>query len=195
MEEVIRLLGVAIDTLRTVFSVVLIVCAVGATLAWAERSRRLNAFGGVARFVRAMMDPLIKPLEGRVVRMGGSHVSAPWWWLIAVLIGGALFIGVLGFVRGELATVYFASQGGARGMLRLVVAYAFTVLQLAVLVRVVISWVGGHYSWIGRVSHAMTEWFLGPLRRVLPVMGSIDISPIVAWFAIGLVQGLVLKAL
>lgn len=195
MDEVIRLLGVTMDILRSVFSVVLGICAVGAAIAWAERTRRVNAFGPLARFARNVMDPLIRPLGPRVAQLGGSTASAPWWWLLAVLVAGALLIGVIGFVRGELAGIYYASRGGPRGMLRFVVGWAFTLLQLAVLVRVVMSWVGGTYTKFGRLIFAMTEWMLAPLRRVLPVIGSVDISPIVAWFALGFLQSLVMRAL
>lgn len=195
MDEIIRLLGVAIDVLRTVFTVVLIVCAVGAAAAWAERTRRVNAFGPVAKFARRVMDPLIRPLAPRVAQLGGSHVSAPWWWLFAVLVGGALLIGTLGFVRGELAAAYYATAAGPRGVLRFIVGWAFTLLQLAVLIRVVMSWIGGTYTKFGRFIFAMTEWLLAPLRRVLPTIGMVDISPIVAWFALGLLQSLVMRAL
>lgn len=195
MDELIRLLGVVIDVLRSLFTVILIVCAAGAAAAWAERTRRVNAFGPVAKFARNVMDPLIRPLGPRVAQLGGSNASAPWWWLLAVLVFGALLIGIVGFVRAELAGIYYASRGGARGMLRFVVGWAFTLLQLAVLARVVMSWVGGTYTKFGRLIFAMTEWMLAPLRRVLPVIGSVDISPIVAWFALGFLQSLVMRAL
>jgi uncharacterized protein YggT (Ycf19 family) len=34
---------------------------------------------------------------------------------------------------------------------------------------------------------------LRPLRRVIPMIGSIDITPIVAFFLLGIVQGIVLR--
>lgn len=195
MDELIRVLGVVIDALRAAFSVLLVICAAGAAAAWAERTRRVNAFGPVAKFARRVMDPLIRPIAPRVAQLGGSHASAPWWWLFAVLVIGALSIGVIGFVRNELAGVYYATQAGPRGMLRFVVGWAFTLLQLAVFIRVVMSWVGGIYTKFGRLIFVMTEWMLAPLRRVLPVIGSVDISPIVAWFALGILSSLVMRAL
>jgi YggT family protein len=195
MDETIRLLGVAMDAVRTLFSVVLVAGAAGAAAAWAERTRRVDAFGGVARFARQVMDPLIAPFEGRIVQIGGSRTSAPWWWLFAILVAGALLIGVLAFVRGELAGIYYASRGGVRGLLRFAIGWGFTVLQLAVLARVILSWVGGTYTKFGRLVWWLTEWMLEPLRRVLPTIGMVDISPLVAWFALGFLQGLVLRAL
>ena len=69
-------------------------------------------------------------------------------------------------------------------------------LQLALLVRVLSSWLGvGQYSpWI-RWTYGLTDWMLRPLRRVLPPMGMFDVSPIVAWFGLSLLEWLVMKAL
>jgi YggT family protein len=195
MDELIRLFGVLIDGLRVVFLFVLAAAALGAAAALAERARYVNAFGSIARFARQVMDPLIAPVERRAVRFGGTHTNAPLWWLFALLVAGALTLGVLGFVQAELMSVRYASRSGPRGLLRLAVAWTFTVLQLAILARVVMSWVGGTYSRLGRLIVGMTEWLLGPLRRVLPTFGAIDISPLVAWFALAILQALVMRVL
>lgn len=195
MPELIRALNVSIEWLRSGFSIALLVAAGFATLAWAARTRRLNPFGAPSRFSRQVIEPMIAPVERRVARFGGSHTSAPWWALLAFLVLGALLLGVLGFLRDVLVSTYYASSQGPRGIIRLVVSAVFAVLQLALIVRVVISWVGGSYSRIGRLAHSLTEWFLAPLRRVLPSIGMIDISPLVAYFVLILVRGFVLGAL
>ena len=55
---------------------------------WAVRSRRLNPFGGWARFVRRISEPVLKPLERRILRAGGSPSDAPLWLLGIALVGG-----------------------------------------------------------------------------------------------------------
>lgn len=177
--------------MRSGFGVVLVIGAALATLAWLERSRRINAFGPVARAARTLADPLIGPVERRAVRFGATHVSAPWWALLALLVFGALTVGLLEFVRDILIGAYYATSRGPGGVLRLLVDWTLGVLQLAVIVRVVISWVGGTYSTIGRIATAMTEWFLAPLRNVLPRVGMVDIAPLVAYFVLMLLRGLV----
>jgi len=112
-----------------------------------------------------------------------------------VLVLGAVVIGLVDFVREILAFAYYASSQGPRSVLRLVVGWAFGLLQVAIMVRVVTSWVGGAYSWVGRTAFRLTEWFLAPLRRVLPPMGTVDLSPIVAYFAISLLRGIVVGAI
>lgn len=192
MGDFIVVLNGVIGWLRIGFSVVLIIAAGLATLAWAERTRRINAFGAPARFARKL-DPMIAPVERRAVRFGVTHANAPWWALLALLLVGAAFLGLLGYLRDTLVGIYSAATEGPRGILRLVVASVFMVLQLALIVRVVLSWIGGTYSRIGQLTVTLTEWFLAPLRRVLPTIGMIDLAPLVAYFALSLLRGVALS--
>lgn len=194
MGEFIVVLHFVIGWLRVGFSIVLVVAAGLATLAWAERTRRINAFGALARLARRL-DPAIAPVERRVVRFGGTHANAPWWTLLAVLLFGAAVLGLVGYLRDVLASIYYAMDQGPRGIARLVVSSLFMLLQLALIARVIMSWVGGTYSRLGQIAYKLTEWFLGPLRGVLPSIGMVDISPMVAYFAISLLSGLVLGAI
>lgn len=160
------------------------------------RSRRINPFNPVARFFRRTVDPLLAPIELRVVRAGGNPSTAPWWALVVVVVGGILLLAGLDYVRGIVLDVTTATYGGPAALLRVVVHWIFLVLQLALLVRVFSSWFGlGPYSrWI-RWSYVLTEWLLRPLRRVIPPMGMLDLSPLIAWFGLSLLEGVALKAL
>lgn len=181
--------------LRIGLAVVLAFTALLALIAWMERTRRVSAFGALARFARRTLDPALAPVDRIVARTGGRRSSTPWWGVFLVLIIGAVFIGFVDFVRELLSFAYFASSQGPRSVVRLVVGWSFGLLQLAIMVRVVTSWIGGAYSWVGRTAFRLTEWFMGPLRRVLPPMGVMDLSPIVAYFAISLLRGLVVGAI
>lgn len=166
-----------------------------AAWAWMERTRRLNPFGAAARTARTLFDPPLRPLDRFAARFGASRTSTPWWAVLTLLLFGALLLGVLDFVRDTLSYAYYATHQGPYGVLRLTVGWAFSILQLAVMARVIMSWVGGHYSRVGRIAHAMTEWFLGPLRRALPTFGVVDLSPLVAWFLLSVLRSVVLGAI
>jgi len=194
MAEFIVVLNAVIGWLRVGFTAVLVVAAVLATLAWAERTRRLNAFGAAARFARKL-DPLITPVERRAVRFGGTHASAPWWALLALLLTGAALLGLVGYLRDVLSNIYYAMDQGPRGLVRLAISSVFMVIQLAIIARVVMSWIGGTYSRLGQLAYKLTEWFLAPLRRVLPTIGMVDIAPLVAYFGLSLIRGFVLGAI
>lgn len=63
------------------------------------------------------------------------------------------------------------------------------VFSLAILVRVLLSWIPMDPSNpIIRFIYDITEPVLAPLRRVIPPVGGMDLSPIVAMFVIEIVQ-------
>ncbi len=64
---------------------------------------------------------------------------------------------------------------------------------LLVLIRVILSWVSGPYPSNGltRLMWQITEPVLGPIRRRLPLVAGLDLSPIVVWVAAGILIGLV----
>ena len=64
------------------------------------------------------------------------------------------------------------------------------------IVVVLSSWVGGsrYTPWL-RWAFRLTDPILGPLSRVIPKFGMIDVTPLVAYFGLVLLQGLILGAL
>jgi YggT family protein len=186
------LLGIVRLTLLALAALFALLCL----LDWAVRTRHVNLFGATARFTRSKVDPLIAPIERRVVSAGGNPTSAPLWALAAVVIGGILIINLLDFIRGELFGLAFAVESGPGGIFRLIVGWAFDFLRIALLVRVVSSWlpISPYSKWI-RWSYAVSEPILRPLRQVIPSLGMIDITPIIAYFLIGFIQSAVLHLL
>jgi YggT family protein len=60
---------------------------------------------------------------------------------------------------------------------------------LFIFVRIIFSWGGVSYTnRLMRFLVDVTEPLLGPLRRVIPPLGPMDISPIVAFFILWLFQ-------
>lgn len=68
-----------------------------------------------------------------------------------------------------------------------------------IIVAVIVSWlisfniINGHNDIVRQVRYALfrlTEPVLGPIRRILPDLGSIDISPIVVLIAIWFIRSL-----
>jgi YggT family protein len=163
-------------------------------LDWLVRTRRVNLFGSLARFSRSKIDPILEPIERRVLAAGGNPASAPLWALAAVVIGGILLVSVLDFLRSEILGLAFALQSGPGGMIKLLVSWTFDFVRIAILVRVVSSWlpISPYSRWV-RWSYAVSEPLLKPLRQIIPGVGPIDITPILAYFILGFLQGAVLR--
>lgn len=196
MNSTLSGLGAFYVVLRLAVLAVGLLAAAACLLAWLARTRRISPFSPLARFARHALDPLMAPVERRVVRMGGMPSSAPWWVLAAVVIGGIVLLSLVQFVVGQLLFATTALSRGPVGIVALVVRWTFAVLQIALIARVLSSWVGGSpYSKWFRWAFVLTEPILAPLRRVIPNLGTIDVTPIVAYFGLMLLEGLILGML
>lgn len=177
-----------VEIVRYVVFGLAVVATVFALVDWAVRTRRLNPFGAVARFFRRVIDPVMLPIERRIVEKGGQPQNAPWYTLVFIIVGGLILFALLDFIGTVIAQVGWGmSSPGRFGVLLL--SWGFLLLKVALIVRVVSTWIqlSPYSPWI-RWSYVLTDWMLQPLRRLLPTFGPIDISPLLAFFAISLIQ-------
>ena len=77
--------------------------------------------------------------------------------------------------------------------LRVFIQLFVTALWLLILGRVLLSWVNPRFEGpVARFLYDTTEPLLAPIRRVLPSMGMIDLSPLVLILLLGVAMRLVL---
>src|SRR2546425_11384797 len=65
-----------------------VLSALVALASWLVRTRRLSPFGPVGRALRGATEPVLRPVERRLVRLGGNPVHAGWWLVVVVAAGG-----------------------------------------------------------------------------------------------------------
>ena len=186
-DAVIQILRTALLSIAVVFGAICV-------LDWAVRTRKISPFNAVARFCRSTVDPIISPIERRVVRAGGTPAAAPLWALVVVVIGGILLLTLVDMVRLEVVRSMLAAQEGTAGIFHLLVSWTFWILKAAIVVRVISSWlpISPYSPWV-RWSYQLSEPVLAPFRRVIPNLGGLDISPIVAFILLNILEGLLFK--
>src|SRR6266516_1542182 len=186
-DAVIQILRTALLSIAVVFGAICI-------LDWAVRTRKISPFNAVARFCRSTVDPIISPIERRVVRAGGTPAAAPLWALVAVVIGGILLLTLVDMVRLEVVRSMLAAQEGTAGIFHLLVSWTFWILKAAIVVRVISSWlpISPYSPWV-RWSYQLSEPVLAPFRRVIPNLGGLDISPIIAFILLNILEGLLFR--
>lgn len=165
---------------------------------WAVRTRRISPFSALGRGLRSATDPIVGPVERRLVRMGGNPVHAGWWLVVLIAVGGVIFLSLLGWALNMLHTARWAAAGGPRAVLALLVVLAYNVLIFALIVRVIGSWFGAfRYSRWMRPAYALTDWIVEPIRRVVPPFGggALDVSPLLAWLVLWGLRQLLLRGL
>ena len=72
------------------------------------------------------------------------------------------------------------------------VDWAFRLYEFLILLRVLFSWIRPDpYNPFVRIVHQLTDPIMEPLRRIIPPMGMMDISHIIALIVLSIIQGLV----
>jgi len=164
-----------------------------ALASWLVRTRRISPFGALGRTLRTASDPLIRPIEARLVRAGGNPVHAGWWLVVAVAVAGVLLITLWNWLVDTAVSVVAAYAGGPRAAIALAVDVVYRIIVVALWVRVLAGWFGYfRYSRWVRPAYALTDWLVEPIRRVLPPAGGFDWSPLAALLALWVLKRVLL---
>lgn len=160
-------------------------CLLRLYMRWRRMAMGRMAMGNpVGRFVQALSDWLVLPLQ-RVVPPGKQLdvASLLATWLLKLLQYAAL-LGLLGGGRWSVLPV-LALLGVAK--------LAVSVATAVVIVAAVLSWTGNR-TLIQDVFERLSAPLLAPIRRLIPLVGGVDLSPLV--LIVGLqVVGIVLGSL
>src|SRR5256886_12453708 len=152
---------------------------------WLVRTRRISPFGALGRTLGTASDPLIRPIETRLVRAGGNPVHAGWWLVVAVTAAGVLLITLWNWLVDTAFSVAAAYSAGPRAATAFAIDVVYRIVVVALWVRVLASWFGYfRYSRWLRPAYALTDWLVEPIRRGLPPAAGVDWSPLAAWLAL-----------
>ena len=137
---------------------------------------RADFYNPLVQFLVKITNPLLLPLRRIVPGIGGFD----WARLLPALLFQLLLSGAVVFLlRGSiedgagLAIALFALA--LRSLLRLTV-YIFIG---ALILLAVLSWVNPYSPFAGPVSQ-LTRPLLDPIRRIVPLISGIDLSPLIA---------------
>ena len=82
-------------------------------------------------------------------------------------------------------------------MLSVTVYYFFQIVFILLMIYVVLTWIP-RINWYNepfRTLKAFCDLFFEPFRRLIPPIGMIDISPIVAFFVLSLIRNIIVSLL
>ena len=150
----------------------------------------LNPFSRPVLTVRNLTDPFLSPVRRALMGFGFSPNMAPLVTILIAILVGWLALQLTEAIIVTLAGVVNSLRAGRPVRLVGHLLYgALSVYGLLIFIRIIFSW--GQVSYGNRVMRLLvraTDPLLVPLRRMIPPLGFIDISPIVAFFIIWLFQ-------
>ena len=153
----------------------------------------LNPFGWASRTIRRVTDGLVIPVRSGLRGFGMDPRFAPLVVILIIILLGYFVLQLVGTIATTLAGVLVSIQTGAMIMVLGFILYGLlSIYLLLIIIRIIFSW--GMVSYTNRVMKFLvdvTEPLLGPLRRMIPPLGWLDISPLVAIVIIWLFQAAV----
>ncbi len=77
----------------------------------------------------------------------------------------------------------------------IILAQVLRIYTFVLLVRILITWIPGldPYNPLVRILYQVTDPVLEPARKLIPPIGMIDISPIVVFIVLGILQDLLMS--
>ena len=159
----------------------------------------LNPFAWTSRTVRRLSDGLVVPVRGGLRGFGIDPKFAPLVVILIVILLGYFVIQLVTTIAMTVAGIIVSLQQGALfSVLGFILYGLLSIYILLIIIRIIFSW--GMISYTNRVMRFLvdvTEPLLGPLRRMIPPLGWMDISPLVAililWLFQAAVQGTLLR--
>lgn len=153
----------------------------------------LNPFGWSSINIRRLTDPIISPVRRTLARMAADPKYAPLAAILAAVLLGWFALQLVSALANTVAGIMVSLRGFAIVATMGYLLYGLlSLFSLMIFVRIILSWVTMSYkNRFIRFLVTATEPLLGPLRRHVPPVGAFDISPIVAFVIIWLLQAAV----
>jgi YggT family protein len=166
---VLPILQLIVDTVASVLGGVLL-------LRFWMQVIRVRPPASIAQFTFTLSDWLVRPLRRLVPGMGGYDWASLIGAFLVVLVASSVLL--LGGASGQ-GVVLFALFRFLNWIL-----YGFMGLLI---VEVIFSWINPHAP-LAPFVRALNEPLLRPLRRVIPPLGGLDITVLVAFILLQIAQ-------
>lgn len=153
----------------------------------------LNPFAWTSRTVRRLSDGLVIPVRAGLRGFGVDPKFAPLVVILITILLGLFVAQLVGAVAWTVSGVIVSVRSGSVfRLLGFIISGLISIYILLITIRVIFSW--GMLSYTNRLMRFLvdvTEPLLGPLRRMIPRLGWLDISPLVAILILWLFQAAV----
>lgn len=159
-----------------------------------------NPFTWSAITVKRLTDPVILPMRRLLVGMRVDPVIAPVLAAVVFILVGFFVIQFFNGLLNTIAGILFAVTSGRENATVAILGYLVYALiglyELMIFARIIGLWLSPGYGnrWM-RLLARWTEPMLGPLRRVIPPAGMFDLSPIIAFVILWVLQQIVASTL
>jgi YggT family protein len=153
----------------------------------------VNPFTWHAMTVRRLSDPFLNPVKRSLVNTSVPLKYSPIIAILLVLLVGWFSLELIEGLLNTIGGVLLAAKAGALVAVLGYVLYGLLALYgLMIFLRIIFSWgMVGYRNRMMRFLINTTDPLLLPLRKMVPRVGMFDISPIVAFIIVWILQAAV----
>lgn len=151
---------------------------------------KADYFNPITQGVVKATSPLVVPLQGLLKPMGRIDLAS----LIIAIAVKAIGITLAVYLSGHLgaANIVNILIGGVAGVLKTILDLYFFVLVISI----VLSWVAPQANHPGALLVAqLSEPLMAPVRKIIPSLGGLDLSPIFVFLGINLASSILVGML
>jgi YggT family protein len=168
--------------LRFVFDALLMILIVRVWLQWVKA----DFYNPLSQFIVKVSNPIVVPLRRIIPGVGGIDLATI---LVAYVVATLKFVALAALAGESLGALAFYI-----GLLVLIKQAGFLLFVLMI-VMAVMSWVVQGYNATLMILNQLTEPFLNPIRKIIPNMGGLDLSMLVAFLAMNVINILLSNSL
>ncbi len=140
---------------------------------------RADFYNPISQAIVKVTNPALRPLRRYIPALGPIDTASVLLMLVLQLICTWLVTSLVGANLGFLGSIVVAI---AELLSKLIYLYLF-----AIIIQAIASWIApGSYNPVMSLIGAITDPLLRPIRRFLPNLGGLDLSPLVALVALQL---------
>ena len=175
MEAIIYLLRFAFDAL-------LMILIMRIWLQWVKA----DFYNPLSQFIVKVSNPLVVPLRRIIPGFGGIDLATI---VVAYIVATLKFVTLAALSGESLGVLAFYI-----GLLVLLKQAGFLLFVLMIIMAIM-SWVVQGYNSTLMVISQLTDPFLRPIRKIIPNMGGLDLSMLVAFLAMNVINILLASSL
>ncbi|EZQ17925.1 YggT family protein [Pseudomonas sp. G11-1] len=150
---------------------------------------RADFYNPLSQFIVRATQPILRPLRRVIPGFAGIDFASLVLALIVQLVVMAIIIKLMGYALPAILQLLVWSLVG-------ITALFLKIFFFALIISVILSWVAPHsHNPAAVLVYQLCEPVLAPIRRFLPSLGGLDLSPIFAFIALNLLDMLVVTNL
>ncbi|MBL4795020.1 MAG: YggT family protein [Pseudomonadales bacterium] len=143
---------------------------------------KADFYNPVSQFVLKATNPILMPMRRVIPGFGGLDIAS---LILLIVLQVSKVMCITFLTMNAFPPVISLVIGSLLGIVSFVLNFFF----FAIFLQVILSWISqGNYNPLAALLDQLTAPIMGPIRKVLPSMGGLDLSPMVALLGIQFIK-------